>query len=104
MTLGKRIKAARKRFGITQREIAKEFDISPAAVSSWERDETVPEFDKLGRLALVLKVPDSWLIKGTGDPPQDDEIASLINRLTPAQKRQAIRFLRMLAEDEEAAA
>lgn len=99
MSLGKRIRAARKHIGLTQEDVAHAVGISPPAVSSWERDETVPDFDNLVRLPAILKVPAGWLLQGGNTPPPDDELSALWERLTPAQRRHAMRFLKMLAED-----
>lgn len=77
MSLGKRIKAARERLQprLTQRSVAEAFGITEQAVSSWERDGTVPEPDKLPKLRKLLKVPFAWLLAGSGEPPNPDDPA-----------------------------
>ena len=62
-TIGKRIAKARKDAGMTQSEVAKELNVSFQAVSSWERDEFVPETFNLIELAKVLKVSVSSLVE-----------------------------------------
>jgi len=104
MTLGKRLKVARKKCGLTQEQIADKFDISPAAVSSWERDKTVPELAKLPALWKTLKVPPEWLLDGVGDPPEQDALSDLWDRLPPKARRQALRVLTSLVEDSDQAA
>lgn len=104
MTLGNRIKAARKKAKLTQKEVGAHFGISSQAVSQWERDEVVPEFDKLGKLGKVLKIPADWLLSGSGPPPDQDEIVALLDRLDLASRRQALRILRSLIEDSDRAA
>ena len=54
MTTGMRIAEARKRAGLTQAKVAEKMDVSFQAVSAWERDEYLPDTDKLARLAEVL--------------------------------------------------
>lgn len=54
MSLGSNLRAARRAAGKKQREIAVLFEITPQAVSEWERDETAPEPDKLARIAGFL--------------------------------------------------
>lgn len=88
MTLGKRIKRARERLQPkpTQTDIGKFFHISDKAVSSWERDETVPELDKIAKLAKFLKVPCIWLLEGTGEPPAPDALEVTIEQLKPSER------------------
>lgn len=87
MTLGERIKIARKRLGKTQQEIGDAFDITDKAVSAWERDpKSKPEFEKLPKLARVLKVPLAWLVDGTGDPPPEDNLLVRIEALSAADR------------------
>lgn len=83
MTLGKRIKAARERLDPkpTQADIAKFFGVTDKAVSSWERDETVPELDKIAKLSKRLQVPCIWLLEGTGGPSDPDSLEVAIERL-----------------------
>jgi transcriptional regulator with XRE-family HTH domain len=99
MTLGKRIQAARKRLEISQRELGEEFGISPAAVSAWERDDTVPEFGNLCRLPGILKVPAEWLLTGGDAPPLDGDLARTWARLDAAQRAHAMRYLDLLAAE-----
>ena len=64
MTTGMRIADARKRAGLTQAQVAEKLDVSYQAVSSWERDEYLPDTDKLTRLAKVLDSSLSYLLEG----------------------------------------
>lgn len=41
---------------LTQREIATPLEITPAAVSAWERDQSPPELSRAAELAAVYKV------------------------------------------------
>jgi transcriptional regulator with XRE-family HTH domain len=77
MSLGTRIKAARERLSprVTQQDLANHFGITDKAVSSWERNETVPDPDKLVKLRDILRVPFAWLLAGTGTPPPPEDTA-----------------------------
>lgn len=88
MSLGKRIKAARIRLDPkpTQKDIGDEFGISDKAVSAWERDDTIPELERMPKLARLLAVPLVWLLEGAGDPPAPDDLAVIIDALPPADK------------------
>lgn len=88
MSLGKRIKAARERLEpkVTQAGLAGAFKVTDKAVSAWERDETVPELDKIAKLARALKVPAIWLLEGKGPPPPPEALESVMDRLDPEQR------------------
>lgn len=62
------------------------FGITDKAVSAWERDETVPELDKIADLAELLKVPCIWLLKGIGEPPAPDALEAKIDGLRPQER------------------
>jgi transcriptional regulator with XRE-family HTH domain len=66
MSIGERIRLARKTRELSQRHIAALVGITPGAVSQWESDETVPNVERLGLLARVLGVEIGWLVAGTG--------------------------------------
>lgn len=83
MTLGKRIKTARERLRpkMTQADVGEHFGISDKAVSGWERGDSMPELDKIAKLARLLKVPSSWLLEGRGAPPPPDSVETGLEML-----------------------
>jgi transcriptional regulator with XRE-family HTH domain len=65
--LGKRIAEARAAgLGrrVTQLELADHLNVTPQAVSGWERGESTPEADKITRISNFLGVPVGWLLEG----------------------------------------
>lgn len=62
--LSKRLAAARKERGMTQREVAEQLNVSFQAVSLWERGETSPDIDKLVEIASLYQVTTDWLLCG----------------------------------------
>lgn len=88
MTLGNRIRIARKRLKpeMTQKALADAFGISDKAVSAWERDETVPEPDKMPKLRRLLRVTYAWLYEGTGAPPDPDDHEVRMEDLAPPER------------------
>lgn len=87
MSLGSRIRAARKAKGLTQQAVADVFQIQGPSVSDWERDETTPEPDKLPRLASLLGVSIDWLLTpGEGSLPPNfvnESESRDLNKTTP---------------------
>ena len=56
MSIGSNIRKLREAQGLTQEMLAEKTDVSFQAVSSWERDEYLPETSKLIKLAAALNV------------------------------------------------
>lgn len=56
MTTGERIKAARKKAGITQAELALRLDIPFQSISQWERDIRKPKKETILRIANALNI------------------------------------------------
>lgn len=67
MSLGTRIRQARIRAGLKQRQLAQHFDIEPPSVSDWERDVTRPDPSKFRDLAQRLGVTLDWLLADDQD-------------------------------------
>ena len=68
MTLGGRIRQAREDRGLSQDEIASQFEISREAVSNWETGKARPDLDKIFELARILNTHAAWLVKGEDRP------------------------------------
>lgn len=62
--IGKRIRALRKRRGLTQADFARLVGVTRPTVISWERGITVPVLYTLRRLAAVLGVTLEYLMEG----------------------------------------
>ncbi|MBN2326939.1 MAG: helix-turn-helix domain-containing protein [Candidatus Omnitrophica bacterium] len=60
--LGARIRVQREKLGLKQTDIAHALQISPQAVSKWERAENGPDITILGDLAKLLGVSTDWLL------------------------------------------
>lgn len=67
MTLGEKLQNLRREKGISQDQLAEMLDVSRQAVSKWERDEAIPETDKVIKLSEVFSVSIDSLLKDT--PP-----------------------------------
>lgn len=66
MTLGSHIATLRAAQGLSQAELAELLEVSRQSVSKWETDASVPELDKLLRLAQVFGITLDQLVKGDG--------------------------------------
>ena len=86
--LGSKVRAARKRAGITQEELAAKIGKTPESISNIERGRQLPMIDTLAVLAEALAVPLSELFDDVGAPAQS------ARRLTlEANLREMVRSL-----------
>ncbi|MBN1515942.1 helix-turn-helix domain-containing protein [Candidatus Sumerlaeota bacterium] len=60
--LGRRIRESREKRGLKQNDIAHALQISPQAVSKWERGENGPDITLLPTLSKLLGVSLDWLL------------------------------------------
>lgn len=56
MTFGEKMQELRRKAGMSQDTLAEQLDVSRQAVSKWERDETMPETEKVVRIAQLFHV------------------------------------------------
>lgn len=64
--LGSRIRANRRRLGLTQGELSAKLNVSFQSVSSWECGSTYPDIDNLCRLSQVFGTPVDELLMADG--------------------------------------
>lgn len=94
MSIGERIREARKKRRLTLKGLGEQVGVTGGAVTGWESGRNIPDAIMLGRLATVLDVPLNWL---TETPAKDEymiaptvyELAKLIDSL-PAHDRQTV--------------
>ena len=62
MTLGEKIKEARKQCGLSQEQLAEKMAVSRSAVVKWEANNGLPDVDNLKSLAAMLNVSIDYLL------------------------------------------
>lgn len=62
MTLGEKLKAARKQAGLSQEQLSEKLGISRSAVAKWETDKGLPDVDNLKALSSLLNVSIDYLL------------------------------------------
>ena len=65
MSIGENIKKIREAKGWSQYELAEKIGVTFQAISSWERDEYMPEMKKFPDLIKALEVPPTFILKDT---------------------------------------
>ncbi len=73
MTLGEKISQLRKERNLTQAELGNELGVTYQAVSKWERDDSMPDFDMISKLAKLFGVSISYFENGSELCEQDEE-------------------------------
>ncbi len=63
MTFGEKLQRLRSREGLSQDALAELLNVSRQAVSRWERDETMPETEKVVRISDHFHVTTDYLLK-----------------------------------------
>lgn len=69
MTFGEKLQSLRQKAGMSQDALAEKLNVSRQAVSRWEREETMPETDKVVVLANLFGVTTDCLLRDL--PPQE---------------------------------
>lgn len=76
MTLGTRMREARMRAGLTQRELAQRFSVRHNTISNWEKDKSAPTPVQIERICTVLGVSPNYLVSGVEDGAVFPELPS----------------------------
>lgn len=67
MTLGNKIKAARKNAALTQEQMAEKLMISRPAIAKWESDRGIPDIENLKAISKLLDVSLDYLLNDGGE-------------------------------------
>ena len=73
MTFGEKLQSLRQRSGMSQDALAERLQVSRQAVSRWERDETMPETDKVVALADIFGVTTDYLLRPQPEQAKPEE-------------------------------
>jgi len=85
--IGNKIRGQREKRGLKQQDIANALDISPQAVSKWERGENAPDVTVLKPLARLLGVSVDWLLSVHDEPKDTFEASVLVSSIRGAHKK-----------------
>jgi class 3 adenylate cyclase len=84
--LGARIRAQREKRRLKQQDVANALNISPQAVSKWERGENAPDIMVLEPLARLLGVTTDWLL-AEHEPRDVFEATVLVSSVSGAYRK-----------------
>ena len=69
MTLGEKLKEIRKRFGLSQEQLAEITNVSRQAITKWENDSGIPDISNLQELSKVFGVTIDYLLDDENNLP-----------------------------------
>lgn len=78
MSLGEKICALRKEKSFTQAELGNALGVTYQAVSKWERDESMPDFEMISKLAKLFGVPISHFENNGENVTTDDALDAVV--------------------------
>ena len=85
MTFGEKLLDLRRKNGMSQDTLADQLGVSRQAVSKWERDEAVPETDKIVRIARLFHVSTDYLLldgpEAEAPAPEPRSAPSVLDRM-----------------------
>ena len=62
ITLGEKLKSARKRVGLTQEQLAEKLLVSRQAITKWEAGKGMPDIENLKRISKLLDISIDYLL------------------------------------------
>lgn len=69
MTLGQKLKEIRKRFGLSQEQLAQIMNVSRQAITKWENDGGLPDVSNLQELSKVFGITVDYLLNDENNLP-----------------------------------
>lgn len=98
MSFGEKLRQARKRRGLTQRELAQAVDARHNSVSNWESGKNQPDPETIRRLCGVLEVDPNYFFEAQSlaDQLSGVEFALFgeVRELSEADQRDVLEFIR----------
>lgn len=69
MTLGQKLKEIRKKFGLSQEQLAEIINVSRQAITKWENDSGIPDVSNLQEISKVFGITVDYLLNNENKLP-----------------------------------
>ena len=69
MTLGQKLKEIRKKFGLSQEQLAEIMNVSRQAITKWETDAGLPDTENLKELSYIFGITIDYLLYNNNELP-----------------------------------
>lgn len=95
MSFGKRLTQARKKKGISQEDLAAQFNTKGPVIGRYERDEMKPSIEAAANMAKSLEVSLDWLVGNTDTELNTNTLNRIqdIDKLNEKDKELVFEFL-----------
>lgn len=98
MILADKIIRLRKQFGWSQEELAEKMNISRQSVSKWESTNSIPDLNRIIKLAEIFEVSTDYLLKDGNDVTETQDKT---HHLTQISLEQALAYVDKKVEESE---
>lgn len=99
MILAKKIMEERKRNGWSQEELAEKLGVSRQSVSKWESAQSVPDLNRIIKMAELLGVTTDYLLRDEFEKMESSEdlieVAEVSKNVRKVSMEEAVEFLKM---------
>lgn len=98
LEVGQRIASLRRSYGYTQERLAEMADISVQFLIQIEHGKKTMKIATLRRLSAALSVSTDYIVNGSDQSPESEEINAILSTLTEKNRKQAVKLLAVFAE------
>lgn len=92
ISFGDRLRIAREQIGLNQSELAKHIGVQAAAISKYEKGNTLPNVETLAKICNFLDVSADWLL-GLERPVPEGELTQRVEALPREAKDRVNGYL-----------
>ena len=100
--IGKRIKEARKRKGLTQEKLVEQMDVSIAYLSKVETGKIHINLERLSQICNILDVTEGEILNGVSNNSEkylNNEFNNLLRKCSPKQQKLIYNILKVILEE-----
>lgn len=98
--IGTQISFLRKKFGLTQEDLANKLGFSKQTISNWETGLKTPRMGAIQKIADLFNVSKSFIIEGIEESPSTS-IEKIYNQLSPPRQQKVYNFATKELEEQK---
>lgn len=98
--IGKQISLLRKKYNLTQEDLAIKLGFSKQTISNWETGLKTPRMGAIQKMANLFNVSKSFIIEGIEELP-NTSIEKIYNQLSPSRQQRVYDFAKHELEEQQ---
>ncbi|EMF0041874.1 helix-turn-helix domain-containing protein [Enterococcus hirae] len=98
--IGTQISLLRKKFGLTQEDLANKLGFSKQTISNWETGLKTPRMGAIQKIADLFNVSKSFIIEGVEEAPSAS-IEKIYNQLSPPRQQKVYNFAKQELKEQQ---